>query len=152
MMLVFANRGGSVVAKSLEKIYASQYLLPLLPVLEILSLQFMMKSIVIFCVNPSNGNSERVIIDIDFRSHFEIAKAVDSYNRILNSLPVIYVRSLTRFKQLLQLMVEAARLSLEQNLLLFPLWRSLAYLQAKWYSDTTLASILLLAISNAKDI
>ncbi|KAK5839195.1 hypothetical protein PVK06_007965 [Gossypium arboreum] len=71
-------------------------------------------------LNYSNGNSEHMIIDINFRSHFEIAKAVDSYDRILNSLPVVYVCSLTRFKQFLQLMVEAVRSSLEQNLMLFP--------------------------------
>ncbi|MBA0856490.1 hypothetical protein Goshw_029287 [Gossypium schwendimanii] len=82
-------------------------------------------------VNYNNGNSKRVIIDIDFRSHFKIARA---------------------FKQLLQLMVETARSSLKQNSMLLPSWRPLAYLQAKWYSDTTLASILLRAISNAKDI
>ncbi|XWS65994.1 hypothetical protein CRYUN_Cryun05aG0162000 [Craigia yunnanensis] len=86
-------------------------------------------------VNYNNGSSERLIIDIDFRSHFEIARAVDSYDRILNSLPVVYVGSLTRLKQLLQLMVEAARLSLKQNSMPFPPWRSLAYLQAKWHSS-----------------
>ncbi|XVF23894.1 hypothetical protein REPUB_Repub13aG0079000 [Reevesia pubescens] len=85
-------------------------------------------------VNYNNGSSERLIIDIDFRSHFEIARAVDSYDRILNSLPVVYVGSLTSLKQLLQLMVEAARLSLKQNSMPFPPWRSLAYLQAKWQS------------------
>ncbi|GMY08514.1 hypothetical protein FCV25MIE_03753 [Fagus crenata] len=82
----------------------------------------------------STGTSERLIIDIDFRSHFEIARAVDSYDRILNSLPVIYVGSLTRLKQFLQIMVEAARSSLKQNSMPLPPWRSLAYLQAKWQS------------------
>ncbi|XVF75339.1 hypothetical protein PTKIN_Ptkin13bG0180100 [Pterospermum kingtungense] len=86
-------------------------------------------------VNYNNGSSERLIIDIDFRSHFEIARAVDSYDRILNSLPVVYVGSLTRLKQLLQLMVDAARSSLKQNSMPFPPWRSLAYLQAKWHSS-----------------
>ncbi|KAK6227964.1 hypothetical protein SCA6_000304 [Theobroma cacao] len=85
-------------------------------------------------INYNNGSSERLIIDIDFRSHFEIARAVDSYDRILNSLPVVYVGSLTRLKQLLQLMVDAARSSLKQNSMPFPPWRSLAYLQAKWQS------------------
>ncbi|KAE8712092.1 ribosomal RNA large subunit methyltransferase N [Hibiscus syriacus] len=85
-------------------------------------------------VNYNNGNSERLIIDIDFRSHFEIARAVDSYDQILNSLPVVYVGSWIRLKQLLQLMVEAARSSLKQNSMPFPPWRSLAYLQAKWQS------------------
>lgn len=82
----------------------------------------------------STGTSERLIIDIDFRSHFEIARAVDSYDRILNSLPVIYVGSLSRLKQFLQIMVEAARSSLKQNSMPLPPWRSLAYLQAKWQS------------------
>lgn len=85
--------------------------------------------------NHSGGdNSERLIIDIDFRSHFEIARAVDSYDRILNSLPVVYVGSVNRLKQFLQVMVEAARCSLKQNSMPLPPWRSLAYLQAKWQS------------------
>ncbi|KAK1409461.1 hypothetical protein QVD17_35987 [Tagetes erecta] len=82
-----------------------------------------------------SGNSDRLIIDIDFRSHFEIARAVPSYNRILNSLPVVYVGSLTKLKQFLQVMVEAAKSSLKQNSMPLPPWRSLAYLQSKWHSS-----------------
>ncbi|GFZ14915.1 cruciferin [Actinidia rufa] len=81
-----------------------------------------------------NGSSERLIIDIDFRSHFEIARAVESYDRILNSLPVIYVGSLAKLKWFLQAMVEAASSSLKQNSMPLPPWRSLSYLQAKWHS------------------
>lgn len=80
------------------------------------------------------GGTERVVIDIDFRSHFEIARAVESYDRILNLLPVIYVGSLSKLKQFLQVMVEAARSSLKQNSMPLPPWRSLAYLLAKWQS------------------
>ncbi|KAJ7975807.1 Protein of unknown function (DUF506) [Quillaja saponaria] len=82
----------------------------------------------------SSGSSERLIIDIDFRSHFEIARAVESYERILNSLPVVYVGSLIRLQQFLGIMVEAARSSLRQNSMPLPPWRSLAYLQSKWQS------------------
>lgn len=81
-----------------------------------------------------NGNSERLIIDIDFRSHFEIARAVDSYEKILDSLPVIFVGSIRKLKHLLSVMVEAARTSLKQNAMPLPPWRSLAYLLAKWQS------------------
>lgn len=84
--------------------------------------------------HKNSGNSERLIIDLDFRSHFEIARAVDSYDRILNSLPVVYVGSLTKLDQFLQVMAEAARSSLKQNSMPLPPWRSLAYLQAKWQS------------------
>lgn len=85
-------------------------------------------------VNGGAVGSERVIIDIDFRSHFEIARAVQSYDAILRSLPVIYVGSWPKLKQLLQVMVEAAKGSLKQNSMPLPPWRSLAYLQAKWQS------------------
>ncbi|XP_015876868.3 uncharacterized protein LOC107413434 [Ziziphus jujuba] len=86
-------------------------------------------------VNHNGSNSsERLIIDIDFRSHFEIARAVASYDKILNSLPVVYVGSSSRLEQFLQVMVEAARSSLKQNSMPLPPWRSLAYLQAKWQS------------------
>nr|XP_043633948.1 uncharacterized protein LOC122605133 [Erigeron canadensis] len=81
-----------------------------------------------------SGNSDRLIIDIDFRSHFEIARAVPSYSRILKLLPVVYVGSLPKLKQFLQVMVEAAKSSLKQNSMPLPPWRSLAYLQSKWQS------------------
>ncbi|XP_058737589.1 uncharacterized protein LOC131609808 [Vicia villosa] len=85
-------------------------------------------------VENNSGKSERLIIDIDFRSHFEIARAVDSYDRILNSLPSVYIGSLTRLKQFLGIMEEATRSSLQQNSMHFPPWRSLTYLKSKWLS------------------
>lgn len=84
--------------------------------------------------NGYAGGSERLIIDIDFRSHFEIARAVESYDAILTTLPVVYVGSPPRLKQFLQVMVDAAKCSLKQNSMPLPPWRSLSYLQAKWYS------------------
>lgn len=77
---------------------------------------------------------ERLIVDIDFRSHFEIARAVDSYGTLLNSLPVVFVGTLPRLKQFLHVMVDAAKWSLKQNSMPLPPWRSLPYLQAKWQS------------------
>lgn len=82
----------------------------------------------------NEGSPERLIIDIDFRSHFEIARAVESYDKILNSLPVVFVGSLIKLNQFLQVMAEAARVSLKQNSMPLPPWRSLAYLKAKWHS------------------
>ncbi|KAK9127096.1 hypothetical protein Syun_015893 [Stephania yunnanensis] len=88
-------------------------------------------------IHNDTGGSERFIIDIDFRSHFEIARAVESYDAVLNSLPVVYVGSLSKLMQFLQVMAEAAVTSLKQNSMPLPPWRSLAYLQAKWQSKYT---------------
>ncbi|CAL9099944.1 unnamed protein product [Musa acuminata var. zebrina] len=85
-------------------------------------------------VVSDGGDSKHLIIDIDFRSHFEIARAVESYDAILSSLPVVFVGSFPRLKQILQVMVDAAKFSLKQNSMPLPPWRSLAYLQAKWCS------------------
>jgi len=84
--------------------------------------------------NSHMTGTERLIIDIDFRSHFEIARAVDSYGALLDSLPVVYVGTLPRLKQFLNVMVDAAKWSLKQNSMPLPPWRSLSYLQAKWQS------------------
>ncbi|KAJ6826767.1 uncharacterized protein M6B38_370650 [Iris pallida] len=80
------------------------------------------------------GGSDRFIIDIDFRSHFEIARAVESYDAILTLLPVVYVGPLSRLEQFLRVMVDAAKYSLKQNSMPLPPWRSLSYLHAKWHS------------------
>lgn len=80
------------------------------------------------------GQDDRLIVDIDFRSHFEIARAVDSYQRIMESLPVVYVGTVARLNQFLQVMVDAAKFSLKQNSMPLPPWRSLNYLQSKWLS------------------
>uniref|UniRef100_A0A0D9VAW7 Plant-specific domain TIGR01615 family protein n=1 Tax=Leersia perrieri TaxID=77586 RepID=A0A0D9VAW7_9ORYZ len=85
-------------------------------------------------VMMNSDSEDRLIIDIDFRSHFEIARAVDSYGSLLNSLPVVYVGTLPRLKQFLHVMVDAAKWSLKQNSMPLPPWRSLPYLQAKWHS------------------
>ncbi|KAL0929183.1 hypothetical protein M5K25_001127 [Dendrobium thyrsiflorum] len=86
-------------------------------------------------LSAKSGISERMVVDIDFRSHFEIARAVESYDAILTSLPVIYVGSMSKLKKFLQIMVDAAKFSLNQNSMPLPPWRSLPYLQAKWQSQ-----------------
>ncbi|KAM7501897.1 hypothetical protein LguiB_000801 [Lonicera macranthoides] len=84
-------------------------------------------------MNHHDGTcSDLYIIDIDFRSHFEIARPIKAYKTLLNSLPPIYVGSTAKLKQFLQTMVKAAKYSLKQNSMPLPPWRSLAYLEAKW--------------------
>lgn len=86
-------------------------------------------------VDVITPEGERLVIDLNFRSHFEIARAVRPYGQILNSLPVVFVGSIPRLQQFLQLMVEAAGASLQQSSMPLPPWRSYAYLLAKWGSS-----------------
>jgi uncharacterized protein (TIGR01615 family) len=79
--------------------------------------------------------SERLIIDIDFQSHFEIARPTLAYLGIVRYLPVVYVGNLAKLEQILEVMVEAAKISLKQNSMPLPPWRTLGYLRAKWLSS-----------------
>uniref|UniRef100_A0A0D6R5S9 Uncharacterized protein n=1 Tax=Araucaria cunninghamii TaxID=56994 RepID=A0A0D6R5S9_ARACU len=78
--------------------------------------------------------SDRVIIDTDFRSQFEIARPVSQYQTTLKLLPVIFIGKGPRLEQILQLMYKAAKRSLKQNAMPLPPWRTFDYMKAKWFS------------------
>lgn len=77
---------------------------------------------------------DRVIIDIDFRSEFEIARPTGNYKAILQSLPYIFVGEADRLQQILSIVSEAAKLSLKKKGMHLPPWRKLEYMRSKWLS------------------
>lgn len=80
------------------------------------------------------GPVERLIVDVDFQSQFEIARPTHSYVTALKFLPIIFVGSEEKLRQMLQVMAEAAKMSLKQNSMPLPPWRTLDYMNAKWMS------------------
>lgn len=78
---------------------------------------------------------ERLIVDVDFQSQFQIARPTQSYAAALKCLPIIFVGSEEKLRQLLQVMAEAAKTSLKQNSMPLPPWRTLEYMSAKWLSS-----------------
>lgn len=76
----------------------------------------------------------RLIVDTDFRSQFEIARPTYTYVAALKYLPVIFVGSVEKLGQILQVMAEAAKLSLTQNCMPLPPWRTFEYMLSKWMS------------------
>ncbi|KAI7757804.1 hypothetical protein M8C21_029180 [Ambrosia artemisiifolia] len=79
-------------------------------------------------------DSERVLIDIDFRSEFEIARPTGNYKAILQSLPYIFVGEADRLQQILSIVTEAAKLSLKKKGMHVPPWRKFEYMRSKWLS------------------
>uniref|UniRef100_A0A1D1XTS5 1,6-anhydro-N-acetylmuramyl-L-alanine amidase AmpD n=2 Tax=Anthurium amnicola TaxID=1678845 RepID=A0A1D1XTS5_9ARAE len=77
---------------------------------------------------------ERLIVDIDFRSEFEIARSTKSYRAVLQVLPVIFVGREERLEQIIAVASEAARQSLKKKGLHVPPWRKPEYMRAKWLS------------------
>ncbi|XP_010488332.1 PREDICTED: uncharacterized protein LOC104766196 [Camelina sativa] len=82
---------------------------------------------------------ERLIIDVDFRSEFDIARQTSGYKSLLQSLPFIFVGKSDRLSQIVFLISEAAKQSLKKKGMHFPPWRKAEYMRSKWLSSYTRA-------------
>ncbi|CAJ2633043.1 unnamed protein product [Trifolium pratense] len=80
---------------------------------------------------------ERVIIDIDFRSEFEVARSTKTYKAILQTLPYVFVGKSDRLQSIVAIASEAAKQSLKKKGLHVPPWRKLEYVRSKWFSSYT---------------
>jgi uncharacterized protein (TIGR01615 family) len=78
--------------------------------------------------------AERLIVDVDFRAQFEIARPTQQYEAALKILPAVFVGSASKLQQILQFMSEAAKASLIQSDMHLPPWRTLDYMRSKWLS------------------
>ncbi|KAK4264775.1 hypothetical protein QN277_025905 [Acacia crassicarpa] len=82
-----------------------------------------------------NGRTERLIVDIDFRSQFELARPTQYYREMIDSVPVIFVGNEDRLSKIISLLCSAAKQSLRQRGLHVPPWRTTSYMQSKWLSE-----------------
>jgi uncharacterized protein (TIGR01615 family) len=80
-------------------------------------------------------SGDRYIVDLDFQAQFEIARPTLQYEKALESLPTVFVGTRTKLKQVLEIMSNAAKVSLKQNSMHLPPWRTLDYMSAKWFSN-----------------
>ncbi|KAJ1405065.1 hypothetical protein SESBI_26206, partial [Sesbania bispinosa] len=76
----------------------------------------------------------RLIVDIDFRSQFELARPTQYYRELIDSLPVIFVGTEKKLCKIISLMCSAAKQSLREKGLHVPPWRTTTYMQSKWLS------------------
>lgn len=77
---------------------------------------------------------DRLIVDIDFRAQFEIARPTVEYTTVWQLLPPIFVGKPERLQRIISFMSEAAKQSLELRGLHLPPWRKPSYIKAKWFS------------------
>ncbi|KAJ4838251.1 hypothetical protein Tsubulata_011321 [Turnera subulata] len=87
-------------------------------------------------LRDKNGDTVRLIVDIDFRSQFELARPTTLYKELTDALPSIFVGSEEKLNRIISLLCSAAKQSLKEKGLHVPPWRTNAYMQAKWLSDS----------------
>ena len=74
----------------------------------------------------------RFIIDIDFRSQFQIARPTLSYVNTLKALPSAFIGSFGKLMEIISIMAEATKLSMKNNGMPLPPWRTYDYMTCKW--------------------
>ncbi|KAG9153498.1 hypothetical protein Leryth_019776 [Lithospermum erythrorhizon] len=77
-------------------------------------------------------DNERIIIDVDFRSEFEIARSTGSYKAILQLLPIIFVGKSNRLSQIIAIVAESVKHSLKKKGMHVAPWRKSEYILSKW--------------------
>ncbi|XP_009348502.1 uncharacterized protein LOC103940150 isoform X1 [Pyrus x bretschneideri] len=80
------------------------------------------------------GKVTRLIVDMDFRSQFEVARPTQNYKQLKDALPTIFVGTEAKLDKIISLLCSAAKQSLRENGLVVPPWRKASYMQSKWLS------------------
>ncbi|XP_050213221.1 uncharacterized protein LOC126664734 [Mercurialis annua] len=84
--------------------------------------------------NPKKGEI-RVIIELNFRGEFELAKASDEYNKLVERLPEIFVGKVERLNGVIKILCSAAKKCMRRKKMHLGPWRKQRYMQAKWLGN-----------------
>ena len=74
----------------------------------------------------------RVVIEVNFRAEFEMARASDDYNRLVRRLPEVFVGKVERLSNIIKVLCMAAKRCMKENKMHMGPWRKHRYMQAKW--------------------
>ncbi|XP_058095407.1 uncharacterized protein LOC131240899 [Magnolia sinica] len=74
----------------------------------------------------------RVIIELDFRAEFEMARASPEYNGLIDHLPQVFVGKAERLRTMIKILCGAAKKCMKENKMHMGPWRKHKYMEAKW--------------------
>lgn len=73
-----------------------------------------------------------LIVDMDFKSQFELARPTPAYKELTDTLPHVFVGTEDKLNKIISLLCSAAKQSLRERGLHIPPWRTATYMQSKW--------------------
>ena len=85
--------------------------------------------------NKTSNKATRLILDMDFRSQFELARPTQTYKELISTLPSIFLGTEERLDKIISLLCSAAEESFREKGLHVPPWRKAMYMQSKWLSE-----------------
>ncbi|OMO76439.1 hypothetical protein CCACVL1_15681 [Corchorus capsularis] len=83
-------------------------------------------------IENSRKGDVRVIIELNFRAEFEIARASEDYNRLVQRLPEVFVGKVERLNNVIKILCLAAKKCMKEKKMHMGPWRKHRYMQAKW--------------------
>ncbi|XP_050206903.1 uncharacterized protein LOC126656383 [Mercurialis annua] len=89
----------------------------------------------------SKKGEVRILIELNFRAEFEIARASEEYNKLVNKLPEIYVGKEERLKGLIKILCLAGKKCMKQKKMHLAPWRKHKYMQSKWLGTCEKATL-----------
>ncbi|KAK9267918.1 hypothetical protein L1049_010355 [Liquidambar formosana] len=85
--------------------------------------------------NSSSKKGEvRVIIELNFRAEFEMARASEEYNTLIGRLPELFVGRVDRLNNIIKILCAAAKKCMKDKKMHMGPWRKQRYMEAKWLS------------------
>nr|XP_043639473.1 uncharacterized protein LOC122610560 [Erigeron canadensis] len=85
-------------------------------------------------MNDKDQSLRRLIVDMDFKSQFILARQTQVYSDLINALPSIFVGTEEKLNSIICLICKAAKQCLQEKGLHIPPWRKAGYMQSKWLS------------------
>ncbi|XAR68012.1 hypothetical protein NMG60_11002988 [Bertholletia excelsa] len=89
--------------------------------------------------SSSKKGMVRLVIELNFRAEFEMARADEGYNRLIGRLPDIFVGKAERLQALIKILCSAAKKCMKDRKMHMGPWRKHKYMQAKWFGTTEAA-------------
>ncbi|GKU93172.1 hypothetical protein SLEP1_g6790 [Rubroshorea leprosula] len=74
----------------------------------------------------------RVVIELNFRAEFEMARASEEYNRLISKMPELFVGNAEKLRALIKILCAGAKKCMEDKKMHLAPWRKQKYMQAKW--------------------
>ncbi|KAL9312013.1 hypothetical protein AtEden1_Chr1g0078461 [Arabidopsis thaliana] len=78
---------------------------------------------------------KRVIIDLDFKTQFELVSQTEAYKDVTEMLPTVFVATEGRLRRVVSLVCGEMKKSMKKEGMSRPPWRTSRYMQSKWLPE-----------------
>jgi uncharacterized protein (TIGR01615 family) len=82
--------------------------------------------------SSKKGEVRRIIIELNFRAEFEMARANEDYNQLVRRLPEVFVGKVERLSALIKILCSAAKKCMKEKKMHMGPWRKQRYMHSKW--------------------